>query len=797
MKKIVVGIIILLWVLLALGVAVVALGYKGVKDGKIGYMPPLDELQSPISKYASQVISADGEVLGTWSRKENRVFVGYDSISSYLFDALIATEDVRFYEHSGVDARAVVRAVVKRGLLGDESAGGGSTITQQLAKQLYSSVAGSTFERLMQKPIEWVIAIELEKFYTKEEILTLYLNYFDFLHNAVGIRTAAKVYFSKHPKDLDILEAATLVGMCKNPSYYNPVRHNERCRERRNVVLSQMVKAGFLTEAAKDSLREKPLELNFRRVDHKDGTATYLREYLRRILMASHPEKKDYFEWQMQQYYVDSLSWENDPLYGWCKKHKKRDGSYYDIYTDGLKVYVTVDSRMQKYAEQAVRSHMKGLQVIFDKQKKTSRNFPYSSDLSAATVKKLLDRSMSQSDRYRALKAEGASAAMIRKSFDTPVQMSVFTYDGEVDTVMTPMDSIRYYKKFLRAGLVSIEPATGCVKAYVGGVDYTNFQYDMAMVGRRQVGSTVKPFVYAMAMEDGYSPQDTILNVQRTYYVSGQPWTPRNSGSACIGEPVTLRWGLSRSNNWITAELMYRTDPTGNRLASLLRYFGVANRYLYPSIAMCLGTSDITAAEMASAYTAFVNKGIRCAPLLVSRIEDNQGNVLEEFHPRMNEVISEESAYKMLDMMQAVINEGTGGGVRRRGIKGPVAGKTGTTNSNSDAWFIGCVPRLVTSCWVGGEERDIHFNSMTYGQGAAAALPMWTKYMSSIYADSRLNYSQNEQFSISKEFVESQHIADSLAKIANLPEEVSQPEEKKEVKIKKKSKKSSVDAYFE
>lgn len=797
MKKIVVGIIICVWILLALGVAVVALGYKGVKDGKIGYMPPLDELQSPISKYASQVISADGEVLGTWSRKENRVFVGYDSISSYLFDALIATEDVRFYEHSGVDARAVVRAVVKRGLLRDESAGGGSTITQQLAKQLYSSVAESTFERLMQKPIEWVIAIELEKFYTKEEILTLYLNYFDFLHNAVGIKTAAKVYFNKHPKDLDILEAATLVGMCKNPSYYNPVRHNERCRERRNVVLSQMVKAGFLTEVAKDSLREKPLELKFRRVDHKDGAATYLREYLRRILMASHPEKKDYFEWQMQQYYVDSLSWENDPLYGWCKKHKKRDGSYYDIYTDGLKVYVTVDSRMQKYAEQAVRSHMKGLQVIFDKQKKTSRNFPYSSDLSAATVKKLLDRSMSQSDRYRALKAEGASAAMIRKSFDTPVQMSVFTYDGEVDTVMTPMDSIRYYKKFLRAGLVSIEPATGRVKAYVGGVDYTNFQYDMAMVGRRQVGSTVKPFVYAMAMEDGYSPQDTILNVQRTYYVSGQPWTPRNSGSARIGEPVTLRWGLSRSNNWITAELMYRTDPTGTRLASLLRYFGVANRDLYPSIAMCLGTSDITAAEMASAYTAFVNKGIRCAPLLVSRIEDNQGNVLEEFHPRMNEVISEESAYKMLDMMQAVINEGTGGGVRRRGIKGPVAGKTGTTNSNSDAWFIGCVPRLVTSCWVGGEERDIHFNSMTYGQGAAAALPMWTKYMSSIYADSRLNYSQNEQFSISKEFVESQHIADSLAKIANQPEVVSQPEEKKEVKIKKKSKKSSVDAYFE
>lgn len=731
-----------------MGTLGVALGYYSIKKGWIGYMPPLDELQRPINKYASQVLSADGKMLGTWSRSENRVFVEYDSISSHIYKALIATEDVRFYEHSGIDARAVLRAVVKRGLFRQREAGGGSTITQQLAKQLYSSTAETTMERLMQKPIEWVIAVEIEKYYTKEEILTLYLNYFDFLHNAVGIKTAAGVYFSKLPKDLNIQECATLVGMCKNPSYFNPVRYPERCTERRNVVLNQMVKAGYLTEHAYDSLKVLPLTLKFRRVDHKDGLATYLREYLRQIMTANRPDKSRYFEWQMQQYYVDSLSWENDPLYGWCHKNRKRNGQPYDIYVDGLKIYTTIDSRMQQYAENAMRQHLQSLQVSFDKQKRYSPNFPYSTALSKAEVKKLLHRSMRQTDRYRYLKSIGASEAEIEKSFNTPVAMDVFSYKGTVDTIMTPMDSIKYYKKFLRSGLVSMNPINGHVMAYVGGVNYSKFQYDMAMVGRRQVGSTIKPFVYAMAMEDGRKPDDLILNQQRTYHVSGQPWTPRNAGHARIGEEVTLRWGLSRSNNWITAELMYQTDPTGNRLVELLHDFGVANRDIHPSIALCLGTCDITVAEMASAYTAFVNKGIRCAPLLVSRIEDNQGNILAEFEPRMNEVISEESAYAMLDMMQAVINEGTGGRVRRYGIKGPVAGKTGTTNSNSDAWFMGCVPRLVTACWVGGEERDIHFNSMQYGQGAAAALPIWTNYMKAVYGNPFLGYSQDEQFSI-------------------------------------------------
>ena len=740
--------VVIIWSFFGLVVLLVTLGFYGIHEGWIGYMPPLDELQSPISRYASQVYTADGKVMGTWSRNENRVFVDYDSISPDMFDALIATEDVRFYEHSGIDVRALGRAVVKRGLLRHQEAGGGSTITQQLAKQLYSSAAESTTQRLLQKPIEWVIAVELERFYTKEEIMTLYLNYFDFLHNAVGIKTAAQVYFSKHPKDLTINECATLVGMCKNPSYYNPVREPERCRKRRNVVLQQMVKAGYLTQAGCDSLSAQPLELKFRRVDHKNGEGTYLREYLRRIMMAKKPDRKNYREWQSAQFYSDSLSWENDPLYGWCNKNLKKDGTPYDIYTDGLKVYTTIDSRMQRYAEEAMRGHVGlYLQKQFEKQKGSSRNFPYAGNLKAADVDRLLRKSMRQSDRYRAMKQAGASEKEIERAFNTPVPMTVFTYQGERDTEMTPMDSIRYYKSFLRSGLVSVDPSNGHVKAYVGGLDYTHFQYDMALVGRRQVGSTMKPFVYTMAMEDGYSPNSTILNEQRSY----GGWTPRNGSRARYGEHVTLKWGLSQSNNWVTAGLMYQIDPTGTRLTDYLHEFGVANNQIMPSMALCLGTCEITVGEMASAYTAFVNKGIRCAPLLVTRIEDSHGNVITEFAPRMNEVVSEQTSYKMLDMMMGVIDSGTGGRLRYKyNLRGQIAGKTGTTNDNSDGWFVGCVPRLITACWVGGEERSIHFNSTSMGQGAASALPIWAYYMTKVYKHRALGYSEDEKFYIPK-----------------------------------------------
>lgn len=746
--------IFIIWYALAGCVMLVVLGILAIERGWIGYMPPLDELQSPINKFASQVITADGKLIGTWSRNENRIFVSYDSISPHVFDALIATEDVRFYDHSGIDVRAVGRAVIKRGLLRKASAGGGSTITQQLAKQLYSGTARSSMERLLQKPIEWVIAVELERYYTKEEILTLYLNYFDFLHNAVGIKTAANVYFSKHPKNLTVTEAALLIGMCKNPSYYNPVREPERCLQRRNVVLEQMVKAGYLEQTECERLQNEPLALKFHRVDHKEGIAAYLREYLRRIMMAGKPVKSEYREWQAQQFYEDSLAWETNPLYGWCKKNFKKDGTPYDIYTDGLKIYTTIDSRMQKYAEDAVYKHVAlYLQKLFEKENRKSPTYPYSNALTRDEVRSILNRSMKQSDRYRAMKAAGASEEEIKTAFATRVPMTVFTYHGDVDTVMTPMDSIRYYKAFLRAGMMSIDPSNGYVKAYVGGLNYPHFQYDMCMVGRRQVGSTIKPYVYAMAMEDGHTPCDILTNVQRTYHVGGQSWTPRNGSHARYGQGVTLKWGLSQSNNWITAELMNQIDPSGYRFVKLLQSFGVANNAIHPSIALCLGPCEITVAEMASAYTAFANKGIRSAPILVTRIEDTQGNTVAEFQPRMNEVISEESAYKMIEMLRAVIDQGTGGRLRYKyGIEGPVAGKTGTTNRNSDGWFVGFVPRLVTACWVGGEDRDIHFKTTSTGQGAAMALPIWAYYMKKVFRDKALRYSPDEAFDVPEDF---------------------------------------------
>ena len=719
-----------------------------IERGWIGYMPPLDELQNPIDKYASQVFSADGKLLGTWSQNENRIFTDYDSISSHMFDALIATEDVRFYQHSGIDAKAFGRAVVKRGFLGQRAAGGGSTITQQLAKQLYSKRAHSTLGRLFQKPIEWVIAVELERHFTKKEILTLYLNYFDFLHNAVGIKTAAKVYFQKTPQQLTITEAAMLVGMCKNPSYYNPITAPDRCKQRRNVVLDQMVKGGYLNASEAVTLKEEPLGIHFKRIDHKNGPATYLREYLRRILMADKPKKENYADWQQVQYFGDSLSWANDPLYGWCKKNVKRDGTNYDIYTDGLKIYTTIDSRMQRYAEEAAYSHVaKYLQPLFYREKKGSSSFPFSSKLTRKQIMSILARSELQSERYRMLKDAGASEEEIRKSFHTKIRMSIFSYRGTIDTMMTPLDSIRYYKSFLRTGLVSIDPSSGQVKAYVGGLNYNYFQYDMAFVGRRQIGSTMKPFVYSLAMEDGLTPSYTIPNVMRTYMVAGRAWTPRNGSKARYGSSVPLSWGLAQSNNWVTAGLMSQIDPTGHRLAKILKDYGVKNPNIYPSIALCLGPCDVTVGELASAYTAFVNGGIRVAPLLVTKIEDAQGNVIAEFSPRVNEVISEESADEMITMLRGVVQSGTAGRLRYKyNLNGPIAGKTGTTNNNSDGWFVGLVPRLVTACWVGGEDRDIHFDRTNSGQGATVALPIWAYYMKKVYRDHSLGYKENEEF---------------------------------------------------
>lgn len=762
-----------LWFFVLLIIAGMGLAIYSISQGWWGSLPPISDLQNPINKYASRVYTSDGKLIGTWSyASENRVMMSYDSLPDNLIKALIATEDVRFQDHSGIDMKALARAVIKRGFMGQKSAGGGSTITQQLAKQLYSDVAQDEKKRMMQKPIEWYIAVQLERYYTKEEIITMYLNYFDFLNNAVGIKNAANTYFGKQPIELSLEECATLVGMCKNPSLYNPVRFNERSRERRNVVLSQMQKAGYLSMEEMQRAQATTLDVGrFHITDHKEGLAPYFREYLRRIMMARRPDRNDYASWQSQQYYDDSLSWETNPLYGWCYKNTKKDGSNYNIYTDGLKIYTSIDSRMQAYAEEAAYEHVaEFLQPKFEADNKGKPNAPYSG-LSKAQVDKILARYMRQSERYRVMKIAGYSEEEIEKAFNTKVKMTVFSYNGDIETEMTPLDSIKYYKKFLRTACMAMDPRNGEVKAYVGGLNYKHFQYDNVMGGgRRQIGSTIKPFLYTLAMENGFTPCDVAPNVSRTYMVAGKPWTPRNSGHSNYGQMVTLKWGLSQSNNWISAYLMSQLNP--RQLVALMHEMGITNREIHPSLSLCLGPCDISVGEMVSAYTAFANSGVRFAPQLVTRIEDADGNIIESFTPRMNEVMSPESAYKMITMLRAVIDSGTGRRIRTRyNITADMGGKTGTTNSNADAWFMGFTPKLVVGCWVGGEDRDIHFSTMTYGQGASAALPIYGIFMNKVYSDKKLGIEQTDSFYIPKDFKLCSSELDELKEGDEVPEE--------------------------
>ncbi len=750
-----------LWAILAACVAGVAVAFFAIWFGLIGYMPDIEDLQNPINRFATQVYSADGKVLGTWNlNKENRIVIPYKKMSPYLIKALVATEDERFYEHSGIDFRALGRAIIKRGILGQAHAGGGSTITQQLAKQLYSGKAENTMERLFQKPIEWVIAIKLERYYTKEEILALYLNYFDFLHNAVGIKTAANTYFNKEPKDLTLCEAATLIGLCKNPSLFNPVRYPDRARDRRNVVLSQMVKAGYLDRYDYEQYAAEPLTLNFHRTDHKDGSATYLREFLRQYMMAKRPERNDYPSWNKVQYVADSIAWDTDPLYGWCNKNFKKDGSPYNVYSDGLKVFTTIDSHMQQYAEEAVYQHVaRFLQPAFSREVARKPSAPYSDKLTPSQIRSILNRSITQSERYRQMKAEGATPDEIKTAFRTKIPMTVFTYHGDIDTMMTPLDSIRYYKTFLRSGFMSMDPKTGAVKAYVGGLDYTHFMYDMVSLGRRQVGSTIKPFLYSLAMENGFSPCDLAPNRQQTYIVAGQRWTPRNANHAHYGQMVPLKWGLAQSNNWISAYLMSKLNP--QQFVQLLHDYGINNPDIHASMSLCLGPCEVSVSEMVSAYTAFANHGIRTAPMFVSRIEDNEGNTIATFQPRMNEVISGDNAMKMLTMLMGVVDNGTAGRLRYvYKLEGQIGAKTGTTNNNSDGWFIGFTPQLVSGCWVGGEDRDIHFDSMSMGQGATMALPIWAIFMKKVYADPSLGISPDVKFDLPADYNPCYHVND-------------------------------------
>lgn len=736
--------ILTMWRLLGASIVIIFLLIVAIWNGWIGYMPDMEDLQNPVDRYATQVYTADGKLMGVWNKdNHNRIHVDYNAMSPYLIQALVATEDARFYEHSGVDFVALSRAIVKRGIMGQKSAGGGSTITQQLAKQLYSSKAHSTFERLLQKPIEWIIAIKLERNFTKEEIITMYLNYFDFLHNAVGIKSAANTYFHKEPKNLTIEESALLIGLCKNPSYFNPVRHPERCQERRNVVLAQMEKEGYLSHSDYLEYSDKPIKLDFQRDHNNKSYGTYLREYLRQYMMADKPERSTYPEWNQAQYVTDSINWKNDPLYGWCNKNFKKDGSPYNIYEDGLKVYTTLDSRMQKYAEEAVYENMAlHVQPYFNQECKGKRFAPFANGTSKADIDRIINRTIRQSARYHDLKAAGMSHEEIMKTFKEKTEMNVFTYHGSVDTVMTPLDSIWYYKKFMRTGFVSMDPKTGAVKAYVGGIDFNHFKYDMASLGRRQVGSTIKPFLYSLAMDNGYSPCDQVPCVHTTYYDNGTPWRPRGGAAGM----VTLKWGLQRSNNLVAAYLI--NELGAPKFIELLRKYGISSPNIKPTLTLALGSCEIPVTDMVSAYTAFVNHGIRCAPMFVSKIEDGNGNVIATFDPVVNEVISEESAYKMLVIMQAVVNGGTGSRIRSMGITAQMGGKTGTTNDNSDAWFMGVTPNLVSGCWVGGEDRSIRFASGAYGQGAAAALPLYAYFMKRVYADETLPYSQKEVFDL-------------------------------------------------
>ncbi|MBQ0061274.1 MAG: transglycosylase domain-containing protein [Bacteroidaceae bacterium] len=741
MKKVV----IILWGAFAVLLLSVFFGFIAIYNGWIGYMPDVDELENPVNRYASQVFTSDGKLMGTWSlSRDNRVFVGYEDLPSSLVDALVATEDVRFYEHSGVDVRALGRAIVKRGFMGNSNAGGGSTITQQLAKQLYSERTHGFFARLLQKPVEWVISIKLERFYTKQEILTMYLNYFDFLNNAVGIKTAAQVYFNKHPLELTVEESATLVGMCKNPSMFNPLRYPERCKERRNVVLDQMNKAGYLSDADCEMYKAKELVTNFHSPSHKEGIAPYFREYLRKIMMAKEPVRSDYASWQEVNYYEDSLAWKEDPLYGWCNKNRKKNGENYNIYTDGLKIYTTIDSRMQRYAEEACFEHVaKYLQPAFFREKKGRATAPYTRNLKKEEVDAILKRSMRQSDRWRTMKEAGYSEEEIIKSFDEKQRMRIFTYKGEIDTTMTPMDSLRYIKHFLRCGFVSLEAKTGHVKAYVGGTDFEHFTYDMAGVGRRQVGSTIKPFLYSLAMQDGFTP----CSIVPCEHISYGGWSPRGSAAGM----VSLLWGLQHSNNLVSAYLIDHLRP--QRFVELLHRYGIRNNQIHADYPLCLGTPDIKVMEMVAAYTAFANHGIRTSPVYVTRIEDSDGQVLVDFQSQQQEVISAESSYRMIQMMRAVIDGGTGSRIRGHyGLHCDMGGKTGTTNGNSDGWFIGYTPTLVNGAWVGGEDRDIHFDGMFYGQGAAMGLPIWALYMKKVFGDASLGYNPNDKFDIPEGF---------------------------------------------
>ena len=741
---------IIIWSLVIFPVVLIVVMFYNIWNGNLGFMPSFEELENPKSNLASEVYSEDGVLLGTYF-KENRSTGTYNELSPYLVDALVSTEDQRYYKHSGVDFPGLVRVFFKTIVSGNKSSGGGSTISQQLAKMLFPrETFTNSLQMVNRKFREWVIAIKLERSYTKEEIIAMYLNQFDFLNLAVGVKSAAKIYFNTTPQDLRIEQAAMLVGMAKNPALFNPIRRPEQTTQRRNVVLFQMLNNKKISRAEYDSLKQLPLGLDFHKVDHKLGSATYFREFLRIEMNATKPERKNYRS--KADYIADSIEWATNPLRGWCNRNLKPDGTPYNIYKDGLKIYTTVNSKMQDHAEAAVRDYLKNtLQKQFDILKKGQPNAPFSSKLTTEQVNTVMNNSMRWSERYRVLsKVKKMSKEEIEENFNTPTQMSVFTWHGDVDTVMTPMDSIRYYNHFLQSGLMSMDPHSGYVKAYVGGIDYRHFQYDHVTKAKRQVGSTFKPFLYTLAMMDGFTPCFYVLNVPYTYTdpTTGKQWSPdSDSPSSTEGKMITLKYALAHSLNNIATWLMIRFNPKA--VVQLAKNMGIKSEVPeYPAI--CLGVGDLTLSEMVSAYCCFANKGVYTQPIFVTRIEDKNGNVLANFQPVKHEAISERTAYLMLTMLQGVVRRGTGSRIWRDDypwkITAQVGAKTGTTQENSDGWFMGVTPNLVTGVWTGAENRSVHFDQTTYGQGAYMALPIWAGYMRKVYDDGGLPYYESDRF---------------------------------------------------
>jgi penicillin-binding protein 1A len=704
------------WILVLTPLFLLLLLVVGAANGMFGKLPTFDELENPQTFLASEVYSSDGQVMGKYY-VQNRSNSQYKDISPYVINGLIATEDARFYDHSGVDLRSLFRVFFKTLLGGKSSSGGGSTITQQLAKMLFPRETNiGKFRLAFRKFKEWVIAARLERQYSKEEIVTMYLNKFDFINNAVGIQSASRIYFSTSPDSLKMEQAAVLVGMEKNPALFNPVRRKNNSLERRNVVLSQMRKYNYISEGKYDSLKQMPLVVRFKPENPDEGLASYFREYLR-----------------------------DNYLRKWCEEHKKPDGTKYDIYKDGLKIYTTLDSRMQRYAEEAVEENCKYLQPLFFKEIKNRKNAPFDFRVNKAQIDDLINQSIYRSDRYRSLKEDGMSEKDIMKNFNTPIAMTVFTWRNghhSLDTTLSPIDSIRYSKAFMQSGFTSIDPHTGYIKAWVGGIDHKFFKYDHVMVGKRQVGSTFKPFIYTLAVQNGYSPCYKMPNVPITINYDNQSWTPKNADKDDDGKIMTLKYALALSVDRIAAALTQ--DFTPQAVIKIVRHMGISDP-IEPVPSICLGTPEISVCSMVGAYCTYANKGIWVEPTFVTRIEDKNGRVLDQIQHKTDEAMSPQDAYVMLDMMKGVADYGTGVRLRYKfhfPTTFDIAGKTGTTQNNSDGWFIGITRDLVSGCWSGFEDRATHFESMENGQGASEALPVWAYYMQKVCADKSLNLYQ-------------------------------------------------------